>query len=175
MNYVQITTNKQTNKQTNNKGTKSHRPRSRVLAWEAKTSSASQEIPRILCNSKVHCRVHKRPPLVRIIKHTNPLHATHSIFWRFIFSDLCLGFPNGLFPSDCHTKPRTQLSSPSHVLLASPNSLFLISSLEEYLVRSTNHAAPHYAVSCYLVLLGIKNLPQHPALKQHPAYVPPLI
>jgi hypothetical protein len=89
-------------KQTNNKGTQSLRPWSRVLSWETKISSASQEIPRILYNSEVHCRIHKSPPLVRILSHTNPLHATHSISWRFILSHLRLGFPSCLFP--CQTK-----------------------------------------------------------------------
>jgi hypothetical protein len=49
-------------------------------SWEANPFSASQEIPRILWNSKFHYRIHNSPPPIPILKHTDPVSDLTSHF-----------------------------------------------------------------------------------------------
>ena len=47
-------------------------------SWEANWFAASQEIPRISRNPKIHYRTHKRPPPVSILGQPNPVHIPTS-------------------------------------------------------------------------------------------------
>ena len=47
-------------------------------SWKANWFAASQEIPRISRNPKVHYRTHKRPPTVCILGQPNPVHIPTS-------------------------------------------------------------------------------------------------
>jgi len=80
---------------------------------EANRSLASQEIPHILWNPKVHYRIHKRPPRVLILSQLDPVRTSTSHFVLILSSHLRLGFPSGLFPSGFPTKTLyTPLLSP---------------------------------------------------------------
>ena len=85
-------------------------------SWEANWFAVSQEIPRILWNTKVHYRIHKCPPPVPILSQLNSFHTPHLTSWRsFIILSyhLRLGLPSGVFLSGFHTKTLyTSLSSP---------------------------------------------------------------
>ena len=90
-------------------------PWSRVLLEKLTGSAASQEIPHIVWNPKVHCRNHKCPPPVPILSQLHPV-STPPTSWRSILilsSHLRLGLPTGLFPSGFPTETLcTPLPSP---------------------------------------------------------------
>jgi hypothetical protein len=59
-------------------------------SWEANRFSASQEIPLILWNQKVHYRFHKCPPPFPIMSHTDPVHAPTSYFLKIYLNIILL-------------------------------------------------------------------------------------
>jgi hypothetical protein len=61
--------------------------------------AATQELPSVLWNTMVHCRVHKSP-LVHIVSQINPIHTIPSYLRSSLILSphLHLGLPSGLFP-----------------------------------------------------------------------------
>ena len=60
-------------------------------SWEANWFAASQEIPHMSRNPKVHYRTHKRPPTVSILGQPNPVHIPTSHLMEI--------HPNIIYPS----------------------------------------------------------------------------
>ena len=96
-------------------------------SWEANWFAASQEIPRILWNPKVHYLTHKRPPPVPILGQPNPVHIPTSNLLEIHANIIHPSTPrlsSGLFPSVFPTKtlyaPLTspiRATCPTHLIL----------------------------------------------------------
>ena len=136
-------------------------------SWEANRFSASQYIPRILWNPKVHYRSHKCPLPVPILSRFDQIYTLPHTSWRSILilsSHLSLGLPNSLFPSGFLTKTlyKPFLSIIRATCLAQLIILnFIICKIlgEEY--RSLSSSLYFSPLHCYLVRLGPKYSPQH--------------
>jgi len=108
----------------------------RSPSWEADRFSASQEIPRILRNPKVHYHVYRCLPPVPILSQLSAVHTPTSHFpeihLNMILPSTPRSFPYPPKPCIHHTSPL-----PPYALHAPPISSFSILSPEIYLVKST--------------------------------------
>jgi hypothetical protein len=68
-------------------------------SWEAANCAATQELPSILKNPKVHHRVHKSHPLVPILSQIDPVQAIPSYLSKIYFTIVRGLFPSG-FPTN---------------------------------------------------------------------------
>ena len=118
-------------------------------SWEPNWFAASQEIPCISRNPKVHCRTHKRPPPVSILDQHNTVHIPTSHLLEIHLNIIHPSTPRSpqwspslRFPHQDPIHPPL-LTHTRHMPIPS----FSILSPAQYWVRSTNHSAPRYAVS----------------------------
>jgi len=142
-------------------------------SWETNRFSASQEIPRILWNPKVHYRIHKCPlPVLSWASSVQSI-PPHPTSWRCILKSsyhLRLGLPSGLFPSGFPTKTLyTPLFSP--ISATCPVHLVLLDFItrtilgEQYSSLSSSLCSFLHS-PFYLDPLRPKYSPQHPILKR---------
>ena len=127
-------------------------------SWEVNWFAASQEIPLISRNPKVHYRTHKRLPPVSILGQPNPVHipTSHLLFW---YSSLTYGSFSLLKLNLCLSNLCVACLPTANLPLTNPakhTSLFVRTSLKEK-IRYFNRRAqtPSYESPSYSMLIYI--------------------
>ena len=113
---------------------------------EANQFSASQEIPRILCNPKAHYRSHKYPPPVPLLSQINPVHTPSSHFLKIHFNIIVPSTPGppNWFLSLSFRQQKPAYISPPYALHAPPISFSRTIFVEQY--RSLKHVLEVYRI-----------------------------
>jgi hypothetical protein len=111
-------------------------------SWEANRFAASQEIPSILWNPKVHYRIHKCLPPIPILSQLNPVHTPTSHVLKIRLNIILPSMPGSpqwslslRFPHQNPIGASTLPSPPPYALHAPPISFFLLKNKNEKIVE----------------------------------------
>ena len=148
-------------------------------SWAANRFTASQEIPRISRNPKVHYRTYNRPPPVSILGQPNPVHIPTSHFLKNHLNIIHprLGLPSCLFPSGFLTKSLyTSVFFPHTRYMSRLSFIVWILSPGKYwvkVIQIINLLIMYFSpLPCHFIPLRPKYSPLHPILKHpHPRMV----
>jgi len=143
-------------------------------SFEANRLSASQEIPRIVWILKVHYRIHKCPPPVRILSQLDPAHTPTTHFLKIhLYINLpstprspkwspSFRFPN---QNPIYTSPfPIRATCLAHLILLE---LIIRTIVEEEYKSLSSALCSFFTFPCHFFLPRPKYSPQHPLLK-HP-------
>ena len=147
-------------------------------SWEANTCLASQEIPHILWNPKVHYHIHKCPTPIPILSQLDPVLTPTSHFLKIHFNII---FPSAQVTPKWAFFPQVSNQNPVY---ASPLTHSRYMSRPSYSSRFYHPNNTGCGVQifkllimlfssflCYLIPLTPKYSPQHPILKT-PTFLP---
>jgi len=113
-------------------------------SWEANRFAATQEIPRILWNPKVHHRLHKCPPPVPILSQLDPVHNPTFYFLKI---HLIIVLPSTPGSPQWSLSLRVPYQNPVHAFPLPHTSYMPRPSHSSWFYHSHNIGwAPHYAV-----------------------------
>jgi hypothetical protein len=124
-------------------------------SWEANRFTASQEIPLILCNPKVHYRIHKCPAPVPNLSQLSPVHIPTSHFLQAVPYAVPQyqpsPYPHIPLPADrslCRTAVSTQSISPHPTscrpFLISYRSINPVHIPSSHFLQTVPYAVPQY-------------------------------
>jgi hypothetical protein len=103
--------------------------------------SATRCVPSL---PKVHCRVHKSPPLGRHLSHLNPVHTFTPLYMSP--SHLCLDIPSALFPWNFSTENFVWIS---HLVMRTTWAAHLVIYLIAWVILSKNDKLLSSSSCCF--------------------------